>query len=228
MSSQFKKEDIVKKEDFTQEPDNIVDVEKAFQEMQKSWADICTAFGADPEIPVSPEVLRNSIRTVMIDLYGLEQMEYVKKSGKKLEKLHQSYLKCLIKAAFIHVESEDASIWKKEVERYLKEIITDEVLNDSGIKTEDDETVTLEMLLLDIQRIFSISNQLNVIKGIESGTISQESFMNLEDNFIYISIGIVQICNGNAVIRGTAVSFIKALIKINDNILKSISQMLSR
>ncbi len=137
-------------------------------------------------------------------------------------------MKCLIKAAFIHVESEDASIWKKEVERYLKEIITDEVLNDSGIKTEDDETVTLEMLLLDIQRIFSISNQLNVIKGIESGTISQESFMNLEDNFIYISIGIVQICNGNAVIMGTAVSFIKALININDNILKSISQMLSR
>ncbi len=52
--------------------------------------------------------------------------------------------------------------------------------------------------------------------------------MNLEDNFIYMSIGIVQVCNGNAVIMGTAVSFIKALIKINDNILKSISQMLSR
>lgn len=107
-------------------------------------------------------------------------------------------------------------------------MITDEVLSDTGIKVEDNEAVTLEELLLDIQRIFSISNQLNIIKGMESGAISQESFMNLEDNFIYMSIGIVQVCNGNAVIMGTAVSFIKALIKINDNILKSISQMLSR
>ena len=126
------------------------------------------------------------------------------------------------------MESEDLSIWKEEVLRYLKEMITDEVLSDTGIKVEDNEAVTLEELLLDIQRIFSISNQLNIIKGMESGAISQESFMNLEDNFIYMSIGIVQVCNGNAVIMGTAVSFIKALIKINDNILKSISQMLSR
>lgn len=228
MSSQLKKGMDMKKDNNEQKENNIVDVEKALKEMRESWADICTAFGADPEIPVSPEVLRNSIHTVMIDLYGLEHMEYVKKSGKTLEKLHESYLKCLIKAAFIHVESEDLSIWKEEVLRYLKEMITDEVLSDTGIKVEDNEAVTLEELLLDIQRIFSISNQLNIIKGMESGAISQESFMNLEDNFIYMSIGIVQVCNGNAVIMGTAVSFIKALIKINDNILKSISQMLSR
>ncbi len=228
MSSQLKKGMDMKKDNNEQKENNIVDVEKALKEMRESWVDICTAFGADPEIPVSPEVLRNSIRTVMIDLYGLEHMEYVKKSGKTLEKLHESYLKCLIKAAFIHVESEDLSIWKEEVLRYLKEMITDEVLSDTGIKVEDNEAVTLEELLLDIQRIFSISNQLNIIKGMESGAISQESFMNLEDNFIYMSIGIVQVCNGNAVIMGTAVSFIKALIKINDNILKSISQMLSR
>ena len=216
MSSEFKEEN------------NIIDVEKALKEMRKSWADICAAFGVDPEMKLQPEVLRNNIRTVMMDLYGLENMEYVKKSGKKLEKLHESYLKCLIKAAFIHVESEDGSVWKEEVERYLKEIITDEVLLDSGIKIEDDETVTPEALLCDIQRVFSISNQLNIIKGMENRTLSPESFMGLEDNFIYISIGIVQTCNGNAVIMGSAVSFIKALIKINDNILKSISQMLSR
>lgn len=207
---------------------DIIDVEKTLKEMRESWADICAAFGADPEIPVSPEVLRNSIRTVMLDLYGLEHMEYVKKSGKTLEKLHESYLKCLIKSAFIHVESEGADVWKKEVERYLKEIMTEHMLSGTGLKVEDDKTITLEALLLDIQRIFSISNQLNIIKGMESGTVSQENFMNLEENFIYMSIGIVQICNGNAVIMGTAVSFIKALIKINDNILKSISQMLSR
>lgn len=216
MSSEFKKEN------------NVVDVEEALKEMRESWADICTAFGVDPEMKLQPEVLRNNIRTVMIDLYGLENMEYVKKSGKKLEKLHESYLKCLIKAAFIHVESEDGRVWKEEAERYLKEVITSEVLNDSGIKVEDDETVTLETLLQDIQRVFSISNQLNMIKGMENGAISPESFMGLEDNFIYISIGIVQTCNGNAVIMGSAVSFIKTLIKINDNILKCISQMLSR
>lgn len=230
----MKKENEAKKRNHMEQAKNeqaensIIDMEKTLKEMQKSWADICTVFGVDPEIPVLPEVLRNSIRRVMIDLYGLEHMEYVKKSGKNLEKLHESYLSCLIKAAFIHVESEDVSVWKKEVERYLKDIITDEVLGDTGIKVEDNETVTLEALLLDIQRIFSISNQLNIIKGMEHEAISQESFMSLEDNFIYMSIGIVQICNGNAVIMGTAVSFIKALIKINDNILKSISQMLSR
>lgn len=207
---------------------DMADVEKALKEMRESWADICEAFGVDPEMKLQPEVLRNNIRATMIDLNELENMEYVKKSGKKLEKLHESYLKCLIKSAFINVESGDSRVWKEEVERYLKDIITEEVLGDSGLKVEDDETVSLDMLLSDIQRVFSISNQLNIIKGMESGNVSPETFMSLEDNFIYISIGIVQTCNGNAVVMGTAVSFIKTLIKINDNILKSISQMLSR
>lgn len=203
------------------------DVEKALKEMREAWSDICEAFGVDPEIKLQPEVLRNNIRATMIDLNELEQMEYVKKSGKKLEKLHASYLKCLIKAAFLNVESEDSQVWKEEVERYLKEVITDEVLADTGLKVEDDKDTSFDVLLADIQRVFSISNQLNIIKGMESGTLSPETLMSLEDNFIYISIGTVQTCNGNAVIMGTAVSFIKALIKINDNILKSISQMLT-
>ena len=210
------------------EADNLAEVEKALKEMRQSWADICDAFGVDPEMKLQPEVLRNNIRATMIDLNELENMEYVKKSGKKLEKLHESYLKCLIKSAFVNVESGDSRVWKEEVERYLKEVITDEVLGNSGLKVEDDERVSFDMLLADIQRVFSISNQLNIIKGMESGNVSPETFMSLEDNFIYISIGIVQTCNGNAVIMGTAVSFIKTLIKINDNILKSISQMLSR
>ena len=210
------------------EAGNPDELERVLKEMRESWTDICDAFGVDPEMKLQPEVLRNNIRAAIMDLYELENMEYVKNSGKKLERLHESYLKCLIKAAFINVESEDGKAWKEEVERYLKEIITDKVLGDSGIKVEDDENISLEALLADIQRVFSISNQLNVIKGMESGTISPESFLGLEDNFIYISIGIVQTCNGNAVIMGTAVSFMKALIKINDNILKSISQMLSR
>lgn len=207
---------------------DMADVEKALKEMRESWADICEAFGVDPEMKLQPEVLRNNIRATIIELNELENMEYVKKSGKKLENLHESYLKCLIKSAFINVESGDSRVWKEEVERYLKDIITEEVLGDSGLKVEDDKTVSLDMLLSDIQRVFSISNQLNIIKGMESGNVSPETFMSLEDNFIYISIGIVQTCNGNAVVMGTAVSFIKTLIKINDNILKSISQMLSR
>lgn len=210
------------------EADSLAEVEKALKEMRQSWADICDAFGVDPEMKLQPEVLRNNIRATMIDLNELENMDYVKKSGKKLEKLHESYLKCLIKSAFINVESGDSRVWKEEVERYLKEVITDEMLGNSGLKVVDDEKVSFDMLLADIQRVFSISNQLNIIKGMESGHVSSETFMSLEDNFIYISIGIVQTCNGNAVIMGTAVSFIKTLIKINDNILKSISQMLSR
>lgn len=213
-SSGFKKEN------------NTIDIEQALKEMKKSWADICDAFGVDSEIKLQPEILRNNIRTVMLELYELENMEYVKKSGKTLEKLHESYLKCLIRTAYMNVKSDDGKVWKEEVERYLKEIITDEVLGDSDIKIEDNEAAAPEELFTDIQRVFSISNQLNIIKGMESGTLSSKTFMALEDNFIYLNIGIVQTCNENAVIMGTVVSFIKALIKINDNILKSISQML--
>ena len=153
---------------------SMEEVEKALKEMRRAWEDICEAFHVDAQIKLQPEVIRNNIRATMMDLNELENMEYVRKSGKPLEKLHVTYLKCLI------------------------------------------------------QRVFSISNQLNIIKGMESGNLSAETFMSLEDNFIYLGIGIVQTCNGNAVIMGAVVSFIKTLIKINDNILKSISQMLTR
>lgn len=207
---------------------SMEDVEKALKEMRKAWADICEAFGVEPEIKLQPEILRNNIRATMIDLNELENMEYVKQSGKPLEKLHVTYLKCLIKSAYLNLESEDASVWTEEVERYLKEILTDEVLCDTGLVLEDDKDMTIDILLKDIQRVFSISNQLNIIKGMETGNLSEETFMSLEDNFIYLGIGIVQTCNGNAVIMGAVVSFLKTLIKINDNIFKSISQMLSR
>lgn len=204
------------------ETDNFADVEKALKEMRKSWADICDAFGVDPEIPLQPEVLRNNIRATLIDLNELENMDYVKKSGKPLEKLHETYLKCLIQSVLIHVETDDSQVWKEEVQRYVRSVITEDLIDDIDIQ------VSSEQLLTDIQRVFSISNQLNIIRGMESGNVSPEMFMSLEDNFIYLNIGIIQTCNGNAVIMGKVVSFIKALIKINDNILKSISQMLSR
>lgn len=207
---------------------SMEDVEKALKEMHKAWEDICEAFHVDAQIKLQPEVIRNNIRATMMDLNELENMEYVKKSGKPLEKLHVTYLKCLIKSAYLNLESEDARAWIGEVEHYLGEVITEDVLTDTGLKVEDDTDVTLDLLLTDIQRVFSISNQLNIIKGMESGNLSAETFMSLEDNFIYLGIGIVQTCNGNAVIMGSVVSFIKTLIKINDNILKSISQMLTR
>lgn len=209
------------------EIDNMQDVEKALKEMRKAWADICSAFGVEPELRLQPEVLKNNIRATLMDLLELENMDYVKKSGKKLEKLHESYVKCLIKTGFLPVESDDSRVWKEEVEGYLNTVLTDEILSDSGLKVEDDKSYTLDLLLTDIQRVFSISNQLNIIRGMESGNVSSEMFLSLEENFIYLNIGIVQTCNGNAVIMGEAVSFIKTLIKINDNIMKSISQMLS-
>lgn len=210
------------------EVSNMEELEKALKEMREAWADICEEFGVDPEMRLQPEVLKNNLRATLIDLNELENLDYVKKSGKPLEKLHETYVKCLIKCAFLHVETDDSQVWKEEVERYLKEIVTDEILEGTDIKVEDDESVTAEQLLADVQRVFSISNQLNIIRGMESGNVSPEMFMSLEDNFIYLNIGIVQTCNGNAVIMGKAVSFIKTLIKMNDNILKSISQMLTR
>ncbi len=210
------------------EVSNMEELEKSLKEMREAWADICEAFGVDPEMRLQPEVLKNNLRATLIDLNELQNLDYVKKSGKPLEKLDETYMRCLIKCAFLHVEKDDSQVWQEEVERYLKEIVTDEVLAGTNVTVTNDENVTAEQLLSDVQRVFSIANQLNIIRGMESGNVSPEMFMSLEDNFIYLNIGIVQTCNGNAVIMGKAVSFIKTLIKINDNILKSISQMLSR
>ncbi len=103
---------------------SMEDVEKALKEMHKAWEDICEAFHVDAQIKLQPEVIRNNIRATMMDLNELENMEYVKKSGKPLEKLHVTYLKCLIKSAYLNLESEDARVWTGEVERYLGEVIT--------------------------------------------------------------------------------------------------------
>lgn len=210
------------------EVQNLEKVEQTLKEIRKSWRDICDTFGVDAELKIQPEVIRNNLRATMIDLLEIENLDYVKKSGKPLEKLHRSYLTAIIRFAYSNVETEETSVWMEEVERYLKEVITNEVLFDTGLSVSMDENVSLEQLFADIQRVFSISSQLNIIRGMESGSVSPEMFMNLEDNFIYLGIGIVQTCNGNVVVMGKVLTFIKTLIKINDNILKSISQMLSR
>lgn len=210
------------------EIDNAEQLEKELADMKKAWDDICAAFGVDSQVRLQPEILKNNIREVLIDFNELQTMDYVKKSGKTLENLSETYLNCLIRSAYMHVRHDDSTVWKEEVESFLKEIITPEILGDLNVRVEDEKTYTSEQMFTDIQRVFSIANQLNIIRGMESGNVSEEMFMSLEDNFIYLHIAIVQTCNGNAVIMGKAVSFIKALIKINDNILKSISQMLSR
>lgn len=204
------------------------EVEKALEEMRKAWADICDAFGVEPERKLQPEVLKNNIRATLMDLNTLENMEYVKNSGKTLESLQTGYLKCLIKTAYLPVEPKDGEVWREEVDRYVKEVIPQELASLYDLKVEDDGAYSLDMLLAEIQKVFSIANQLSIIQGMESGKVSPETFLSLVENFIYLNIGIVQTCNGNAVIMGEAVSFMKTIIKINDNIMKSISQMLSR
>ena len=130
-----------------------------------------------------------------MDLDEIQNLDYVKKSGKKLENLSENYLKALIKSVYIHVEQDDSHVWAEEVERYLKQIFTSELLSGYQVKPEDDRSYDSKVLLEDIQRIFSIANQLNMIRGMERGSLDSAQMMNLEDNFIYLHIAIVQVCN---------------------------------
>ena len=204
------------------------EIKATLDEIEGAWKEICDTFEVDPEIPVRTSVLTSSIKMTLMDLNQLENLEYVKKSGKPLEKLHETYIKDIIKFGYSTVEGEDSKMWEEEVDKYVKEVITAECLSDSDIKVENNTDMSLDMLIDELNRVFSIANQLNVIKGMESGSFDSEPFMGLINNFIYFGIGLVQRCNGNAVIMGEVVTFLKVLIKTNDIILKQISQMLMR
>lgn len=207
---------------------SIEEVHEVLEEMKKSWEDICEVFGVDPEKKIESSLIKSNIKMTLIDLNEIENMEYVKKSNKPLEKLHQVYLKDLIKFAYSNVDDEETEVWKEEVENYLKTIFTDDILNIADVELKEDKEMTMDKLFEDINRIFSISNQLNVIRAMESQDLSAETFMSLESNYIYLGIGIVQICNGNAVVMGKVVTSLKVIIKINDMILKSITSMLRK
>lgn len=208
------------------EVENIDDVKKTLDEIKKSWEEICESFDVNPELKIQPSIIKSSIKMTIIELNELENLEYVKKSNKPLEKLHETYVKDLIKFAYTTIEAEDSKIWKDEVEKYINDIFTDDLLADMDIKVQNNEEMSLEQLIEEINRILSISNQLNVIKGMENGNFTADTFMGLINNFSYLGIGIVQACNGNAVVMGEVITFLKVLIKTNDIILKSISDML--
>jgi hypothetical protein len=207
---------------------NLEDVHKVLEDMKKSWDEICEAFGVDPEKQIKASVLKSSIRLTMLELDELENLEYVKKSNKPLMKLHKVYLENLIKYAYTTVDTEESKAWTEEMEKYIKEIFTSEFVDEFDVKVEDNKEMTIDMLFDDINKVFSISSQLNVIKGMEGGKFNEEAFMGLISNFIFLGIGIVQACNGNAVIMGKVVTSLKVIIKINDMIIKSISKMLSK
>ncbi len=209
------------------EVNSLDDVEQTLKEIKKSWEEICDAFGVNPETRISPGAIRSSVRMTMVELNELENLEYVRKSGKKLEKLHETYARDLIKFAYTTIDSEDSSVWRDEVERYLRDIFTEDMLSDMDVKVENNEKMTLDMLIDEINRVLSISNQLNVIKGMESGSFEAGSFAGLVNNFSYLGIGIVQTCNENAVVMGEVVTFLKVLIKTNDIILKQITGMIT-
>ncbi len=209
------------------EVNSLDDVEQTLKEIKKSWEEICDAFGVNPETRISPGAIRSSVRMTMVELNELENLEYVRKSGKKLEKLHETYARDLIKFAYTTIDSEDSSVWRDEVERYLRDIFTEDMLSDMDVKVENNEKMTLDILIDEINRVLSISNQLNVIKGMESGSFEAGSFAGLVNNFSYLGIGIVQTCNENAVVMGEVVTFLKVLIKTNDIILKQITGMIT-
>lgn len=208
------------------EVSNLDDVQQTLEEIKKSWEEICDAFEVNPDTPISPEIIRSSVRMTMVELNELENLDYVKKSGRPLEKLHETYVRDLIKFAYTTIDGEDSVIWKKEVEKYLNDIFTEDILADMDIRVENNEQMTLDMLIDEINRVLSIANQLNVIKGMESGSFEAGSFVGLVNNFSYLGIGIVQTCNENAVIMGEVVTFLKVLIKTNDIILKQITGMI--
>lgn len=208
------------------EVNSLEEAEQTLEEIKKSWEEICNAFEVNPDTQISPEVIRSSVRMTMIELNELENLDYVKKSGKKLERLHVTYVKDLIKFAYTTIDSEESCVWREEVEGYLKDIFTEDILSDMDVRVENDEKMTLDMLIDEINRVLSISNQLNVIRGMESGAFEAGSFAGLVNNFSYLGIGIVQTCNGNAVVMGEVVTFLKVLIKTNDIILKQITGMI--
>ena len=66
------------------EVNSLDDVEQTLKEIKKSWEEICDAFGVNPETRISPGAIRSSVRMTMVELNELENLEYVRKSGKKL------------------------------------------------------------------------------------------------------------------------------------------------
>lgn len=208
------------------EVDNLNEVKETLDEIRKSWEEICDAFEVNPDTQIKPEIIRSSVRMTVVELNELENMDYVKKSGRLLEKLHETYVRDLIKFAYSTVDSEESEMWKEEVDKYLKEIFTEDILVDMDIEVKNDESMTLDKLIDEVNRILSIANQLNVIKGMESGNFAADSFVGLINNFSYLGIGIVQACNGNAVVMGEVVTFLKVIIKTNDVILKQITNMI--
>lgn len=208
------------------EVQNLDDLKNTIEEIQKSWEEICDAFEVDPDKQIQPSIIRASIKMTLIELTELENMEYVKKSGKTLEKLHETYLRDLIRFAYYSVDSEETQVWKEEVDNYVKEIFTPEVMADTDVEAKPDETVSLDMLIDDMNRVLSIANQLNVIKGMESGTFDAEPFAGLINNFSYLGIGLVQTCNKNATVMGQVITFLKVIIKTNDIVLKKITDMI--
>lgn len=208
--------------------ENIDEFKETLSEIQKSWEDICEAFGVDKEKIIESAELKRNIRTTVMELDEIKNLEYVKKSGKQLENLSENYILSMIRFAYSVMENEENAIWSDTINDYVNEIFTEEVIALTDDLKEQCKNVVMDNLFSDIQRIFSISNQLNVIRIMETKRDNSDVFMALEDNFIYFGISFVQKCNGNAVIMAQVVTFLKVLIKMNDNILKSISSMLQR
>lgn len=210
------------------EVSNLDEMKNALDEIRKSWEEICEAFEVDPDVKVQSSIIKSSVRMTLVELNELENMDYVKKSGRPLEKLHETYVKNLIRFAYYAVDSEESVMWKDEVKEYISEIFTEDLLMDTEATIEEEENVTLDMIIDDMNRILSIANQLNVIKGMESGSFEADAFVGLINNYSYLGIGIVQTCNGNAAVMGQVVTFLKVMIKTNDVIIKQISDMIMR
>ncbi len=208
--------------------EDVNEFKATLEEIQKSWSDICDAFGVDKDKLIELSQIKRNIKTTVMELDEIRNLDYVKKSGRPLENLSENYLFAMIRFAYSIMENEENDIWADTIREYVNEVFTEEIMVITDDVDEKCKNVNMDSLFADIQRIFSISNQLNVIRIMETNRDNSDVFMALEDNFIYFGISIVQKCNGNAVIMAQVVTFLKVLIKINDNILKSISGMLQR
>ena len=87
----------------------------------------------------------------------------------------------------------------------------------------------MEEMLGSMNRVFSIASQFSIIRMMEENVgAAGQNIQSLEENYIYASIAMVQACNDNMIMMGKTVTFVKAVIKVSDNIMKSIAEMMGR
>lgn len=198
---------------------------ESMEEIRQSWQEICKAFGIENGNQITKAELRRSLKQTVMELYQLEQMECIQKTGKQVPDLHILYVTDLIQFLYL-LAGDERGVWSEECDQFIRDVFTSELF--PGQEFSVYQKGTMEEMLESVNRVFSIANQFAVIRTMEENSDSACSLPALEENYIYAGIALVQACNDNMIMMGKTVTFIKAVIKINDNIVKYIAQTLGK